>query len=271
MTVLMQWPDAELSIHLLYIYAETIGNSKVVGGNPLDQMMIGMLNSNIALYPHISITSSFYENICRYSQFFDIRPEYIPKVLENFVGPFGLHYQNSIIQSRLYYLFLKFVKDLKTKIFPYVEFVLNNIQDILSFPIPKKPSQIFDSQLFIFESAGTMISLHQVPSDKKSEYLVAIVSPLITMMQEIMNRELYKQEPYILHLSRLITVIGSLSKGFPDSGSKQLEGWPNVFKSALECIFAIVSILGDSILIREAVFFVYLDSIYISKNGWLHG
>lgn len=71
---------------------------------------------------------TFFENVARYYQFFEVQPDCIPTALEAFVDSRGLHNAILQIRTRSWYLFHRFVKLLKSRMGLYVETVLTNIQ-----------------------------------------------------------------------------------------------------------------------------------------------
>ncbi|RUS19794.1 hypothetical protein BC938DRAFT_475667 [Jimgerdemannia flammicorona] len=186
-------------------------------------------NTEISTYPHPSVPLQFFENAVRYYQFFEIRPEGIPDVLEAFVDTRGLHHSMRQIRSRSWYLFHRFVKFLRPKMGNYVEIVLGSIQDLLviqaELPAPSpsgtdsnisanNSGSTFDSQLYLFEAVGMLISHEAIPAEKQVKYLEAVLNPLVKGIQENMSKEMYNPEDELfpLQLHHLIMAIGSVAK-----------------------------------------------------------
>jgi exportin-T len=147
----------------------------------------------------------------------------------------GLHNLSSAVKIRVSYLFLRFLKQLKNNegLSQSVEHFLRKIYDCLSVEQPpssldsarpgsastssidgEKTFSIVESQLFLFESVGKLISVEKSQS-KQTEYLFSIMNPLMSKMKSILcNIMLSKQsEKEIMHLSHLILVIGATAKG----------------------------------------------------------
>ncbi|KAJ3162686.1 pre-tRNA nuclear export protein [Geranomyces michiganensis] len=282
----VSWSDAELALHLVYICGESIqgpgqfstGEGPSLALAPLGHMISKMITSNVSQHPHVSIPFEFFENVARYPPFFETFPDYIPSVLEAFVDRRGLHNEVNFIRIRAYYLFRQFVHALKSKLSPFVNDVLNNIQDLLvvSRPPPLKlPASIdedsvgmpFDSQLYVYEAVGILISVDGVPTEKQAELLQAVLSPLMHQTEEIMRNELYKRDTpdnvvFTLQLNHLIRAIGSVSKGFPDVDhvgrlTQGVPPWVSVFQQALTVIAAVLERLHESELMRDASRFAF--------------
>ncbi|KAI8815711.1 armadillo-type protein [Fimicolochytrium jonesii] len=286
----MSWSEAELALHLVYIVGEsTQGTGQFLSEGPspqpapLAEMLTKMITSGISLYPHLSISSLFCENLARYPQFFDHFPQYLPNALEAFVDQRGLHHDKIAIRSRVYYLFSQFVRATKAKLAPFVETVLNSIQDLLvvQLPAPRVPpadgedeatSVTFDSQLYVFEAAGMMISLDAISPEKQADLLTAVLTPLMMQMEEIMKNELYLRDSppdnvvFTLQLNHIICAIGSTSKGFPDvvsgKATRTVPPWALVFQQALDVIAAVLERLHNSELIRDAARFAFQRMVH---------
>ncbi|KAJ3091721.1 pre-tRNA nuclear export protein [Quaeritorhiza haematococci] len=298
------WSDAELALHLLFIYGEAVKGvpqySVVSPGGetvltPLGEMLLKMIESYVSMYPHVSIQPLFFENICRYWQFLEQNVNLIPTVLQAFTDARGLHHPRTFVRSRINYLFLRFVKAIKLKLDGYVEMILASVQDLLvvqelsqqqlelekqksskpgglagagaSEPIPKtKAATHFDSQLYLFEAVGVLISLEPIDKMKQVELLNIVVMPILSSCQKIIQEELYKQDvppdvvPVTTHLSHLILSIGGVSKGFPDyehASKSAVPPWSGVFQQSLEAIVVVLERLNGSALIRDAARYTF--------------
>ncbi|KAI8620592.1 armadillo-type protein [Chytriomyces sp. MP71] len=284
----MRWSEAELALHLLYIY-----KGPFVYVNPenaptaLNGILVKMMQCNISAYPHPSIPLVFFETVVKYGLFFNsvngANVDFLPQVLESFVDARGLHNPSSSVRSRVYYLFLRFVKEikeLKGKLKVYAGQLVEAIKDVLYIipPQMQQPgvlanaqkqllgSSIFDNQLYVFEAVGFLISLDGSASNQE-QLLQAILVPLMTSMQEILDSAMYKldtpENPAVTNYTRqLITAVGSVSKGFPDYDvttrtSQSSPLWANVFKQALHRIILVLQTLNGFETIRESARFAF--------------
>ncbi|KAI1313816.1 pre-tRNA nuclear export protein [Mortierella claussenii] len=267
------WRDLELALYLLYLYGEAIKtplqfavgapNTGVNGGKivhpvppagapltPLGQCLFEMCKSGVSAYPHPSVSANFFEIACRYANFFEVRPDCIPDVLEAFVDARGLHHPISANRTRAWYLFWRFSKDLKFKLTPYVQTVLTSIQDVLTvegslppmlaadFDLSTYKDQVFETKTYLFEAVGLLISQDSIPAQQQVEYLSAVMSPFLAEIQKSLEacraiqqssngtiegaagvgvgspRHHDLETVWTLH--HRLMAMGSVAKGFPD-------------------------------------------------------
>ncbi|EGF81201.1 hypothetical protein BATDEDRAFT_87454 [Batrachochytrium dendrobatidis JAM81] len=300
---ILKWPDVEIALHLLHVFIEAkpFKASPIYileSGNlsPLGQMLSKLFECDAVSYPHISVPILYFEILVRYSQFFEQCPHYLPQALNAFIGARGLHHPNMAIRLRLNYLFLRFIKHLRQLIGTYADGILSSIEDLIVIVQRKPsltdvsngdtPSQLtkvtvvensaeFDSQLYLFECAGHLISADLVEPSKRALLLGKILSPMIyvieSSMQQLLQGNPASQQITIL-LADTITAIGSVSKGFPDyvgdhlvansadiapssqSSIKRIMETQvvQIFQEVLHRILLVLERLSDSSLIREA-------------------
>ncbi|KAI7870604.1 armadillo-type protein [Spinellus fusiger] len=276
----LNWREVELCLYALYTYGEAlpkaamqfVNNNDTTSLTLLGEMVSEMVTSNISAYAHPSAPLQFFENIVRYYQFFEHRTEHLPQALAAFVDTRGLHHPLSLIRSRCWYLFYRFVKQLKPKMDPYVESVLSSMGDLLviqaetpvecntmdGMPIPS--ASTFDSQLFLFETVGTLISLDSVEPMKQVDYLKIVLEPLVEGIRKSMSQGYNTEdELFMLQLHHYVMAIGSVAKGFPDvpKASAATAPWVVVFKQATEIILNVLQTFNQFVLIRDAARFSF--------------
>ncbi|KAK3826715.1 MAG: armadillo-type protein [Linnemannia gamsii] len=267
------WRDLELALYLLYLYGEAIKGvpqfavgAPTVGVNggkivhpvpqagapltPLGECLFEMCKSGVSAYPHPSVSANFFEIACRYANFFEIRPDCIPEVLEAFVDARGLHHPISANRTRAWYLFWRFSKDLKLKLAPYLETVLNSIQDVLTveaslpgalnpgFDLSTFKDQVFETKTYLFEAVGLLISQECIPAQQQFEYLTVVVNPFLSEIQKsleacrsiqqssngtiqdnmtvVAGTSRYHDLELVWTLHHRLMALGSIAKGFPD-------------------------------------------------------
>ncbi|KAG9322841.1 hypothetical protein KVV02_008784 [Mortierella alpina] len=276
------WRDLELALYLLYLYGEAIkgvpqfavlppGTVGANGGKivhpvaqagapltPLGECLFEMCKSGVSAYPHPSVSANFFEIACRYSSFFEVRPDCIPDALEAFVDARGLHHPISANRTRAWYLFWRFTKDLKSKLTPYVETVLNSIQDVLtadgSLPMALSPDfdlstfkdPVFETKTYLFEAVGLLTSQESIPAQQQFEYLSVVVNPFLTEIQKSLEacRSIQQSSNGVIGgaasvgagsprhrdlelvwtLHHRLMALGSFAKGFPDIMNKKTQG-----------------------------------------------
>ncbi|CAM0141297.1 unnamed protein product [Umbelopsis sp. WA50703] len=276
----LDWREVELCLYTLYLFGEALGNSVMVFVDPQDkstltplgELVSRMVSSGISAYPHPSVPLQFFESVAlRYYQFFEVRPDGIPQVLEAFVDVRGLHHPLKQVRSRCWYLFYRYVKELRPKMGNFVEVVLSSMGDLLTIeaemPVETNTSDggkitaasTFDSQKYLFETVGILISLESVPVAKQQEYLEIVLNPLVKNIQSSMSSERYNPEDelFTLQLHHYITAIGAVAKGFPDipKGGSCTQSWASVFKQANEIILNVLQAMNRFYVIREAARF----------------
>lgn len=129
-------------------------------------------------------------------------------------------------RTRCWYLFHRFVKNLKPKVAPYVETVLSSLGDLLvveaEIPIltntadgmPLPAASTFDSQLYLFETVGVLISSEHLDDLKQTEYLKIALEPLVEGIQKTLSQGYNgEDELYMIKLHHYILGIGSVAKG----------------------------------------------------------
>ncbi|GAN04674.1 tRNA exportin [Mucor ambiguus] len=274
----LNWRDVELCLYVLYCYGEALSKAAMIfvtpndALSPLGELVSEMVNSNISAYPHPSCAMQYFENVTRYYQFFEHRPDHLPQALAAFVDTRGLHHPVKQIRTRCWYLFQRFVKNLKPKMTPYVENVLSSLGDLLSIqaepvvetntmdgmPIPA--ASTFDSQLYLFETVGILISMEGIDPMKQTEYLKIVLEPLVEGIQKAMAQPVSDDELFLLQLHHYIMAIGSVAKGFPTlanpaEGAQQ--PWSVVFIQATEIILSALQNYNQMAVIRDAVRYTF--------------
>jgi exportin-T len=184
----VSWVDAELSLYLLYGYSE----AKVQTGPPsyilesgqltsLGVMLTKMMDSGISQYLHPSIPAIYFEVVIRYAKFFEQRQDLIPAALQSFLDTRGLFHSSKPLRLRINYLFLRFIKLLRSTLGQYVESILAVIQPLLVIKqravekIDLSKSTDFDSQVYLFEAVGYLISTEAISDQRRGELLTVTI------------------------------------------------------------------------------------------------
>lgn len=130
------WPEAELCLHLLYIQAEVSKSPPQYLNNadsnltltPLAELIVKAITSNISAYPRKLIPAQYFELVIRYYQFFEVRPDLIPTVLEAFLDERGCHHPKESHRARVWYLFQRFIKSARSRLKSFEEQILRSIE-----------------------------------------------------------------------------------------------------------------------------------------------
>ncbi|KAJ3517935.1 hypothetical protein NLJ89_g183 [Agrocybe chaxingu] len=255
--VSIKWNDAELGVYLVYIFGEinkTGGKGRAAFCQapavdkdkrkatdyseypltPHGEMLAALVQSGIASFSNRSVALQVFETVSRYTDFFKVRKECIIPTLEAIVDVRGLHNDNSQYRSRLFYLFHRFIKELRNEIpVDIAPTIIDSMRDLLpivvEIPEPEEPEQdvlteavknsTFESQLFLFETAGILCSLMFKNPSQQSTVLLSLVKPLMDDLsvnfQAVRANGTSDLVP-IVKVHHIIMALGNIAKGFPD-------------------------------------------------------
>ncbi|GAA5912917.1 Ran GTPase-binding protein LOS1 [Sporobolomyces salmoneus] len=250
--------------------------------SPLGELMLRACRSKVAAHDHPAVNLMFFETIVRYSEFFKLCPEYIAELLPTFLDQHGLHQSDSAVRARVCYLFSRFIYQARTIIQSQVSGdlirgILSGMQDLLvinaDLPDSEPPSEalltktasspgLFESQLYLFETVGTLISiLNQVPPEQVV-LLNAVLDPLLSQLEGSVRPTANSPEDFkaILTSHHLIMALGNVAKGFPDLSARQptAQGqWVQGFRKATEGVLASAKIMASFVVVRDAARFAF--------------
>jgi exportin-T len=144
--------------------------------------MVGaLLSTNLPCHSHRLVALIYLETVTRYVQFVQHHLDYIPQVLAVFLDVRGMHNPNPHVSSRASYLFMKFVKVLRIQLVPYLENILQSLEDILSAVTSSKTTVAkgdLDDRSYAFEAIGLLIGMEELPVDKQATFVSALLMPL---------------------------------------------------------------------------------------------
>jgi exportin-T len=118
----------------------------------------------------------------------------------------------------------------------------------------------FDSQVYLFEAVGYLISIDSIADQRKGELLTIVMTPSLLRIEEIMGLSSNPDPAIISELGDLISSVGAISKGFPDydaSEKAKLNNkiWSQPFVNTLKGILVVLSRFNMFPSIRESVRF----------------
>jgi exportin-T len=116
----------------------------------------------------------------------------------------------------------------------------------------------FDSQLYLFETVGTLISLVSKSPEQQADILLSIVTPLLDeLSSNLPAAQGGKDVMPILHIHHNIMALGNVAKGFPDYPSPVPEGYTlpslDVFRQVARGILACLEAMNVFKDVRNAV------------------
>jgi exportin-T len=279
----MDWRDLDLALHEIYLFGELAlpnqgyNNNKKGSTEASERLVImvqKMVDSGTANFSHPAVLLQYMEICVRYCADFENNQSYIPQVLETFVRL--VHHDHVRIKTRSWYLFHRFVKQLRQHLGNVAETVIQSIGDLLPIKaeVPGEDADddmssdesdhsadaLFTSQLYLFEAIGCMSASPGTPADKQALYARSVMDPLFRDMEEHLPRAKAGGEQAKLQIHHIIMALGTLAHGFsdwyPGSASNQHAPAPAEvsaeFSRAAEAILYSLDQLNGSSEIRNA-------------------
>nr|XP_009779658.1 PREDICTED: exportin-T isoform X2 [Nicotiana sylvestris] len=244
--------EIEAALSLLYAFGESLTDETMKTGNGLLGELIPMLlSTKFPCHNNRLVALIYLETVTRYMKFFQENTQYIPLVLSAFLDERGIHHPNSNVSRRASYLFMRVVKLLKAKLVPYLETILQSLQDTVAqfttiYASSKELSGCEDGS-HIFEAIGLLIGMEDVPLEKQSEFLSALLTPLCQQVEALLlNAKAQNPEESpakIANIQQIIMAINALSKGFSErlvTASRPAIGL--MFKQTLDVLLRILII-----------------------------
>ncbi|THH18865.1 hypothetical protein EUX98_g8885 [Antrodiella citrinella] len=299
--VQVKWHDAELAIYLVYIFGEinktgskgraafcqtpaAVAKEKRKETDyseyPLTrhgEMLYALMQSGISSYPHKAVAMQFFETAARYGDFFKVRKDCIVPTLRAMLDTRGLHNPDTRLRPRVFYLFHRFIKEDRNEISTDVAIsLLDNIRDLLTVEVElpeiedereplteavNNPS-MFDSQLYLFETAGTLVSLFYKEPERASALLLSVVKPLLDQMST--NLRAVKGPDDLLPILTVhhdIMALGNVAKGYPDYPSPVPDNYVppplDVFSQVAQAILVSLEAMNVFRVVRDATRFAF--------------
>ncbi|KAK2679989.1 hypothetical protein RAB80_005170 [Fusarium oxysporum f. sp. vasinfectum] len=232
--------DLDLALYEMYLFGElalpnqglgTKNQPSTEASERLVVMMQKMVESGIANFSHPAILLQYMEICVRYCVVFENHLlQYIPQVLENFVRL--VHHDHVRIKTRSWYLFHRFIKQLRAQVGNVAETVIQSIGDLLPIKaeVPGDDADddmssdesdhsadaLFTSQLYLFEAIGCISSTQSTPADKQALYARSVMDPLFTDMEGHLPRAKSGDAQATLQVHHIVMALGTLAHGFSD-------------------------------------------------------
>lgn len=240
----------------------------------LGEIMLRTMQSNVSSWPHASVPVQLFECVSRYHDFFQLVPDTIMRILPAFLDQRGMHQENQAIRCRCFYLFNRFVFTSRMQLQQHlspgnVASICSSVQDLLtieaSVPEPESPGDdvltkaarkgsFFDSQLYLFEALGTLMSTLGNHQAEQVGLLRALLQPLLSDIAAAASASDSDPEQ-LLRLHHLIKAVGNVAHGFPEikSATHTPSGeWIEVFREAMRVILDTLKVKNTVLIIREA-------------------
>ncbi|RDX57282.1 ARM repeat-containing protein [Lentinus brumalis] len=300
--VTLKWNDAELAVYLVYIFGEINksggkGRAAFCQAPAVDkekrkeadyseypltshgEMLYALVQSGISTYPHKTVDMQFFETVARYGDFFKVRKECIMPTLQAMLDVRGLRSPESSTRSRMYYLFYRFIREDRNEISPELAVsLLEGFRDLLVIQVElpelenTEPQEIlheavtapsiFDSQLYLFEAAGTLVSLLHKTPEQAAALLLSVVRPLLDELSAGLQAVKGPDDILpILKVHHVIMALGNIAKGFPEYPNPVPEGYVapplDVFREVGQAILVCLEAMNVFRVVRDATRFAF--------------
>ncbi|KAI5594165.1 hypothetical protein POPTR_003G066200v4 [Populus trichocarpa] len=255
--------EVEASLSLLYALGESLSDEAIkTGSGLLGELVPTLISTRFQCHFNRLVALVYLETITRYIKFVQEHTEYVPMVLTAFLDERGIHHPNFHVRRRASYLFMRVVKLLKAKLVPFIESILQSLQDTVTrFTSLNHTSNDFlgsEDGSHIFEAIGLLIGMEDVPSEKQSDYLSSLLTPLCHQVETLLinaNALSPEESPAkIANIQQVIMAINALSKGFSErlvTASRPAIGV--MFKKTLDVLLQILVVFPKIEPLRNKV------------------
>lgn len=242
--------EVEAALSLLYALGETMSDEAMrVGNGLLSELVTNLLSTRFPCHSNRLVALVYLETIARYMKFIQENVQCIPLVLAAFLDERGIHHPNIYVSRRASYLFMRIVKLLKSKLVPFIETILQSLQDVVarftSMNLASREPAGSEDGAYVFEAIGLLIGMEDVSLEKQSDYLSSLLTPLCQQVEvTLMNAKALNPDEsslQIANIQQIIVAINALSKGFSErlvTSSRPAIG--HMFKQTLDVLLQIL-------------------------------
>ncbi|KAL8705777.1 MAG: hypothetical protein Q9201_001123 [Fulgogasparrea decipioides] len=236
----VDWRDLDLALHEMFLFGELglksggmYSKTKPISpaAERLVAMMFKLVECDIASSVHPAVQLQYMEICVRYYHFFDANPQFISAILERFI--LFVHHDHIKVQTRSWYLFLRFVKFVRHHVGDIAQTVIQALSDLLPIKaeIPDEvsdnsdmsseenqqtPSARFDSQLHLYEAIGCICSARGVSTENQVLYIRTVINPLFSDLELHLGLAKNGDELAVMQVHHLVMALGTLARGFSD-------------------------------------------------------
>ncbi|XP_068662995.1 exportin-T-like [Aristolochia californica] len=270
--------DVEAAVSLLYVFGESLSEEGLRNGaGVLTELVPLLLSARFSCHSHRLVALVYLETLARYMKFVQVNTQYIPLVLAAFLDDRGIHHPNLNVSQRASYLFMRVVKLMKAMLVPFIEMILQSLQDTVArftsvdWKEPKYSGSEDGSHTF--EAIGLLIGMDDVPPEKQSEYLSALLIPLHQqvelLLSEAKDQNSNDSNTRTANIQQIIMAINSLSKGFSERLVTATRPAIGVMFKRLN-MFSFSSIDTLDLLLQILVVFPKVEPVRNKVTSFLH-
>lgn len=186
----------------------------------------------------------------------------------------GLHNEDANFRLRLFYLFYRFIKELRNDIPPNIcATIAESIRDLLPIEVhladpddletdlltDSVKDSAFDSQLYLYETVGILCSLLFKTPQEQAALLLSFVKPLMDDLSNNLGAYTKGSQDIspVVKVHHIIMALGNLGKGFPDYPTPVPAGWIppplDVFGELAQAILVCLENMNIFKVVRDAV------------------
>ncbi|KAG9141005.1 hypothetical protein Leryth_012587 [Lithospermum erythrorhizon] len=251
--------EVEAALSLFYALGESLNEELMrTGSGFLGDLVLMLLSTRFPCHSNRLVALVYLETISRYMKFVQESTQCIPLVLGAFLDERGIHHPNPNVCQRASYLFMRVVKLLKGKLVPYIETILQSLQDTVarftSMNVASKTDSGSEDGSHIFEAIGLLIGMEEVPLEKQSKYLSALLTPLCQQVEVSLESTKTPSPANTANIQQIIMAINALSKGFSErlvTASRPAIGL--MFKQTLDVLLQILVVFPKIDPLRSKV------------------
>ncbi|XP_008342570.1 exportin-T-like isoform X2 [Malus sylvestris] len=175
--------EVEVALSLFYAFGESINGEAIrTGSGLLGELVPMLLSTRFLCHSNRLVALVYLETVMRYMKFVQENTQYIHLVLAAFLDERGIRHPNVNVSRRAGYVFMRVVKLLRVKLVPFIENILQNLQDTVAgftrMDYTSKELSGSEDGSHIFEAIGLLIGMEDVPPAKQSDYLSSLLTPL---------------------------------------------------------------------------------------------
>ncbi|XP_058005114.1 exportin-T isoform X2 [Hevea brasiliensis] len=262
--------EVEAALSLLFALGESLSDEAMrAGSGLLGELVPMLLSTRFPCHSNRLVALVYLETMTRYVKFVQENTQYIPLALAAFLDERGIHHPNIHVSRRASYLFMRVVKLLKAKLVPFIERVLQSLQDTVArftsmdYTYTSNEFSGPEDGSYIFEAIGLLIGMEDIPLQKQADYLSSLLTPLCHQVEILlMNAKLLNSEESqakIVNVQQIIAAINALSKGFSErlvTASRPAIGL--MFKQTLD------------VLLQILVVFPKIEPLRIKVTSFIH-
>lgn len=219
--------EVEAALTLFYQLGETVSEEEMRSGSGLLGELVQMLlSARFSCHSHRIVALIYLETLTRYMKYVLENTQHIPSALAPFLDERGIRHPHINVNKRASYLLMRAVKLLKEKLVPFIDTILQNLQDTLitmkdsSLDMPSKELKYSGPEdgSYTFEAIGLLIGMEDVPLENQSEYLAVFLNPLCRQVESLLleakSQGLDESSAKARRFQQIIMALNAISKGF---------------------------------------------------------